>query len=453
MQRDTTSPEAESDQPSPGDASVTKAQEASSETGSGESISASVAEATMNRAGSARRQVGQAGSVASAKTRVVARTGAMKVPTPGDELEIRLARMYFWNGAYSRHGVNLQRHFHPEPLLVTDLDLLALHLTPDLALSKVIGEAKTGTGKSAPKPLDRAIWVAGLKQLVRASGGVLVTVTKPSARVRETAQALGVRAFSVEDIERWERAHLPPVLADVGAHGSGAFAAAQNARIMAKGEPLLERVYWFLRSEVWFLDSWQAAKRLIGALGELRGYWTPSIDDRLAAALRWMYAEVISVLTLHLVVLVGIYRSWDARDWSAFVKDRLAEGAVPAYSQRAMADAFDKYLAHVLGELKASATVSVETMGAFHPSPPDWAESFIELLGRLEASPSLHDLPRQTDLVIIERLVRRRHASPESLVAVSGRDPEVFCRQRRLIAAFLRGCVELPEAVDKALTA
>jgi len=52
-----------------------------------------------------------------------------------------------------------------------------------------------------------------------------------------------------------------------------------------------------------------------------------------------------------------------------------------------------------------------------------------------------------------ERLVRRRHADAGVLAAVTTRDPEEFARVRRQIAAFLRGCVELPDAVDKALTA
>lgn len=58
--------------------------------------------------------------------------------TPGDELEVRLARMHFWKGAYTRRGVNLQRHFHPEPLVVTDLDLLAIEITSQLSLMKTM---------------------------------------------------------------------------------------------------------------------------------------------------------------------------------------------------------------------------------------------------------------------------------------------------------------------------
>lgn len=371
---------------------------------------------------------------------------------PADELEVRLARMQFLRGAYTRRGINLERHFHPEPLLVTDLDLLSFEITARLTLSKTIGEAKSGTGKSAPKPLDRAIWIAGLKQLVDADGGIVLTALRPSPRVRETVRGLGVTAMSVEDVERWEKTHLTGGLEDIGAHGPTAFAADIRARKTAKGEPELERIYWFLRSEVWFLDSWLATKRLVGGLAVLRRFWTPEVDDDQAAALRWMYAETISILTLHLVVLTGRFQASDHREWPAIANDRLAEGPIPAANQRALADAFDKYLAHVLGELRAPATMSVETMGAFHPTPPEWSPALIELVGRLEALPGLPELPRHTDLTIVERLVRRRHVSPEAWAAVSTRDPDDFARMRRLIAAFLRGAVDLPEAIDKALT-
>lgn len=389
---------------------------------------------------------------ADASTSAAKKTGpAQGRLDPGDELEIRLARMQFFKGAYTRRGVNLERHFHPEPLLVTDLDLLSFDITARLTLSKTIGEAKSGTGKNAPKPLDRAIWIAGLKQLVDADGAIVITALHPSARVRDTVRSLGVTAMSVDDLDRWETTNLPKDLEDVGAHGPSAFAADALTRKSVKGEPKLERIYWFLRSEVWFLETWQATKRLIGALSELRRHWTPEIDDDAAAALRWMYAEAISILTLQLVVLIGRYQASDQRDWPALVKDRLAEGAIPTSNQRALADAFDKYLAHVVGELKAPPTMIVEVMGAFHPTPPEWADGLIELITRLEASAGLAELPRQNDLVITERLVRRRHESEEALAGVSDRAPEEFARMRRQIAAFLRGAVELPDAVDKAL--
>ncbi|WP_143544338.1 MULTISPECIES: hypothetical protein [unclassified Rhodococcus (in: high G+C Gram-positive bacteria)] len=359
--------------------------------------------------------------------------------------------MQFLQGAYSRRGISLERHFYPEPLIVTDLDLLSFDITARLTLTKTIGEAKSGTGKNAPKPLDRAIWMAGLMQLVQADSGIVITAQRPSTRVRHTARSLRVTAMSMNDLDRWEAANLPEDLKDVGAHGRLAFEADLHARKAVKGEPKLERTYWFLRSEVWFLDSWQAAKRVLGALEELHLHWTPQINDDQTSALRWLYAEALSILTLHIVVLVGLYRVSDGREWAAVVKDRLAEGEIPTHNQRALADAFDTYLAHVASELKAPPAMQVEIMGAFQPTPPDWADGLIDLIARLETATGIADFPRNTDLVVSERLVRRRHEAAGSLRAISAHDPEEFARMRRQVAAFLRGAVTLPDAIDRAL--
>lgn len=373
--------------------------------------------------------------------------------TEGDELEYRLARMFFWQGCYARRGVNLQRHFLPDPLQVTDLDLLAYEVSPQLELIKTIGEAKSGTGKSADKPLDRAIWLSGLMKLVQADRATLVTAIQPSTRVRETARSLGVRAIGTDDITRWEAAWLPAALADCGSHGPTAFQEADLARVRCKDEPDLERVYWFLRSEVWFLDEWQATKRIIGALDRLHRWWTPDIEDGAAASLRWLYAEAISVLMLNVVALTG--RSWAiaASDWTGVVTDRLSEGAVPAHHMRALADSFDRYLARALKVAGADNAVLVESMGAFRPSPPTWTQPFIELIERLSTSNCLIDLPRHADLLMHERLVKRRHASSEALERVSRASEDSLARDRRQVAAFLRACVTLPDAVSKALTA
>ncbi|MFV1992163.1 MAG: DNA-binding response regulator, partial [Acidimicrobiales bacterium] len=70
-----------------------------------------------------------------------------------------MAQLWFWEGHYARRGIDLRRHYHPEPLIVTDLDLLAYDFSSMLRRSKTIGEVKSGKSKNAPKPLDRIIWL------------------------------------------------------------------------------------------------------------------------------------------------------------------------------------------------------------------------------------------------------------------------------------------------------
>ena len=110
-----------------------------------------------------------------------ARPPQARTPDAGQLLEARVAQLWFWEGFFSRSAVDLTRHFHPEPLQVTDVDLLALDLSPQLSPRRYIGEVKSGTGKNAPKALDRLIW---LRELVGADSGELTIAAAPSERVR-----------------------------------------------------------------------------------------------------------------------------------------------------------------------------------------------------------------------------------------------------------------------------
>lgn len=372
---------------------------------------------------------------------------------PGDVMEARVAQLWFWEGYYARRGINLEHQYDPEPLQVTDLDLLAFDLDPALNRHKHIGEVKTGTGKNAAKPLDRTIWLRGLRELVGAEHAELTTGIPPSARGRELAVSLGVTAQSVQDVERREQTAKIAEVADLGSQGPAAFVTLKEVHKLCSAEPELERAFWFLRSEVWFLDPWSAAKRTLGLLRTLNKRWTPQVEDDEARALRWLYAEAISSWTLNVVTLAGEAARLDEHTFQARAEERLAEGVVPAAYQRRLSDAIDKYIAGVLAAADTSATVRTEAMGAFLPQPPEWSASFVELVRRLATNaPATRQLPRRLDLLVFERLVNRRELTTTAGNRLS-LHADAFGQQRRLLAAFLRTHPGLPEAVDRAMTA
>lgn len=399
--------------------------------------------------GAANQPGGTQGQVALPLGKVGTASGALPA---ADELEMRLARVWFWEGSFARRGINLQRHFAGEPLLVTDLDMLAFEISGQLDLSKCIGEAKSGTGRSAPAALDRCLWLAGLMRLVGAQRAELVTALKVNSRVRDTVAPLGVRALTVEELAQRERALDLTDLLDVGSQGPSAFLHTKKAGLQAKNEPTWERVFWFLRCELWFLEPWQATKRLLGLLEQLVQWWTPQINDEDQSMLRWMFAEAVSVLTLNLTVIAGTRLSTGPVTWRPWALDRLAEGAVPAHHMRYLAGAIDKYLAQTLGHLKAPPDVQAAAMGAFVPVPPLWAESLLDLIERLASEPLVaRALPRHVDLLLHERLVHRRDVTARQVIRVSEGQEANLDRMRRLVAAFLRAHARAPEVVDRAL--
>jgi hypothetical protein len=366
-------------------------------------------------------------------------------------LEARVAQLWFWEGFYSRNGVDLTQHFYPEPLQVTDLDLLAIDLNPQLTPRKYIGEVKGGTGKNAPKPLDRLVWLRGLRELVDAESGELTTAVVPSERVREVARSLGLVAQSVQDFERREHEAVQGV-GDTGAHGVSAPELRTRVRNICHADPELERAHGFLRSGVWFLEPFTAVKQTIEILRRMARRWDSRMQDDESDALRWILAESVSILTLNLAAIAGLSLTLERSRFSQFVSERLAEGMIPMVQMRRISDSIDKYVNGVLSAAKVPADVRTSAIGAFLPEPPDWAEPLAEVAWRMGRSAiQARALPRQIDLLVHERVARNREVAERAAGRI-GLERQDTARLRNLLAAFLRGCDACPDVINDALT-
>jgi len=377
------------------------------------------------------------------------RSARLAPRSAGEQLEARVAQLWFWEGFYSRRGVDLQRYFWPEHLQVTDLDLLAFDFNPYLSRSRYIGEVKSGTGKSAPKALDRLICLRGLRELVDAESAELTIAQPPSARVRELARSLGMVAQSVDDFERRERDTVAG-LTDLGAHGTSALNLTLSVHKICKQDPEMERAFWFLRSAVWFLEPFTASKQLIDLLRRLKRRWTPRDEDTDTPALRWLFAEAASVLTLNLVTVAGLSLTLEHQRFYELVSERLAEGVVPMTEMRRLSESIDNYIAGVLSTANIPANVRTEAMGAFLPQPPDYAETFAAITWRIGRNPlAARSLPRQVDLLIFERVANRREVRDSAAQRLGLARPDA-ARLRSLVAAFLRGCEATTEMLDAA---
>ncbi|MFE1078356.1 hypothetical protein ACFW31_07515 [Nocardiopsis alba] len=375
---------------------------------------------------------------------------AAKAPTTGEQLEARVSQLWFWEGFYSRHGVNLQRHYK-EPLTITDVDLFAYDFSPQLAVTKYIGEVKSGTGKSAAKPLDRIVWLRGLRELVGADSAELTIATGVTDRIRALGRSLDISAQNIADFERRE-ADAVGSLTDLGSHGVSSLVLERQVKSSCRQQTDLERSFWFLRGEIFFLDPFLAIKQLIELLRRITQLWTPRIQDEEALAVRWLAAESVSLLTLNLVAATGTSLTLSRENWQSLVSERLAEGSVPMHQMRKISDSIDKFVGGILAAAKVAPDIRTETIGAFLPEPPDYADSLAELCWRFKSdAPVARALPRQMDLLIFERLVHQRNLSGPAVTRM-GLDRESSARMRRLVAAFLRGCDASFEELEKALT-
>lgn len=370
----------------------------------------------------------------------------------GSRAEVRVAQAWFWDGYYVRRGIDLQHRFGTEVSTVTDLDVLGYFFESSLKHHKHIGEVKTGKANSTPRPLDRALWMRGLRELVGAESGEVTTAFRTTTAVRDICQRrLGVTVQHLDDLAAREIRLRIDQYSDLGSQGDTVAALRKGIQAFVKSDPVLERGYWFLVSEVWFLEPFDALKRTLGLIRELSKIWPPDAHIEAARVARWFFAEAISIVMLNLAIIAGQANSMDAPTFLETATARLASGEIPSYAVQKLSDRFDEYLGKVLASLDAPAEIRVSAMGAFLPLPPSYAEPLLELVSRLAVdAATTARLPRQVDTVLFERLVRRRDLSP-ALARRLGISHNTE-RLTRLVAAFLRGQFALPVPVDRVLT-
>jgi hypothetical protein len=370
---------------------------------------------------------------------------------PGERAEVRVAQAWFWDGYYVRRGVDLQHRFGSEVATVTDLDLIGYAFDQSCGFRKQIGEVKSGKAASTPKPLDRALWMRGLRELVGAHSCEVTTAFNTSGAARDACRRLGATVQHLDELTTREKRLNVQAVDDVGSQGETVALMRRKIAKYVKTDPFLERAWWFLVSEVWFLEPFDALKRTLGVIRELGKSWPPEAHTEATEAARWFFAEAISVATLQLAVLAGEANTMDGRSFRASAVSRLATGDLPYHGVKKLAERVDVFVGKVLSGLNAPPEVVTSTIGAFAPVPPDYTEPLLELISRLAAdAAATAALPRQMDTVVFERLVHRRVVNEKVLARLNCTHGTE--RLVRLVAAFLGGQFALPEPVKKVLT-
>lgn len=321
-----------------------------------------------------------------------------KTVTKGDRYELRLARLLFFEGAFVRRAIDLNMSFG-EGLTVTDLDLLAVTFAEDFRAFEAIGESKTAQGRKGPKLADRLLWLVGLKDLVGADAAFVATAKSTSDRVRGLARRLGVEVFDEADVDHRESIvgldeHAPwgpfdPLLLELQ----------REIYDAVKSDTDLKRIYWFVRSEFWLLDTASGIKRAFGAIRLLDKGWRSKPDDTRAWALRWLARQLEINLTVGLVRLAGrAYREEPRRSSEQLLRELAAGPDISFEALTRISGQVDRYVTSLLHELDAEPGQHANALGAFHPTPPKYAESLIEVVERLAAEPRAStQLPRYVD--------------------------------------------------------
>jgi hypothetical protein len=180
--------------------------------------------------------------------------GTMPADTRGGELERRVARLEFAEGALARLRVLVPADdAEPGRDILTDLDVLSIDVGPRLRMQRSLVECKSGQGQSG-EPVT-LIWLAGLRQLLRLDR-IVFARPSVSSRGRALARRLGIGVLDEETIAVREDAHrwLPARFGHID--GPECVAAEARTVTQLKGLPgIPAELGHFLRGHALLADS------------------------------------------------------------------------------------------------------------------------------------------------------------------------------------------------------
>src|SRR5262245_43403547 len=117
----------------------------------------------------------------------------------GPELEARALRLYLAQGTFAERGLQ-PTATADRRMLATDIEVLVRQYTSVFHLTRRHLECKTGK----IQPLDRILWLSGVRNLLRADSTYLVA-SDVDFGASDFAARLDVQLFSVQNIETWEK--------------------------------------------------------------------------------------------------------------------------------------------------------------------------------------------------------------------------------------------------------
>jgi hypothetical protein len=335
--------------------------------------------------------------------------GTTPEQTPGGEMERRVGRIEFAEGAFVRLRVPIAADdANPGRDVLTDVDVLSIDVDSRLRVTRSVLECKSGSGQSGEA--YTLVWLAGFRQLLNLDRAALVRQTV-SGRGRALARKLGLLAIDASStVDTRERAHawLPERFAHLD--GPECVAAERRTDVQLKGLPEISTVIaGFLRYGALIAKP---PALLAGVATYGRAVQRQGAVPEPAA----------SVLGGHALIALVLAALQDASQLDSIpprlLHDRLSRaltvGDPDDTSLLALLERADALVRHLQERThRAYVNAGAEPIRMDVPSlrdvvatPPDYVDDYVDLVDRLRANPQVaRDLLQTTELVCFDAVL------------------------------------------------
>lgn len=342
----------------------------------------------------------------AAKPSRKARRPATVTEDAGAELERRVARVEFAEGAFVRLRTPIRAEADPGRDVLTDIDVLSIDVDLRLHVTRSALECKSGGGQ-AGEP-DRLFWLAGFKQYLGLERAVLVRETT-SRRGLALARRIDLHVLGFQTLVAREAANawLPDRFAHIGGEACQEAETRTDTQLRAIAAIPADLVA-FLRHGAPLADSHE----ILGAVSALGGAVSQAAVLPEPAGLVVAGHALVAVL-LAALQDAGRSETMADEDLRRRIELSLVTGSpddtyvldVLAQADELLRAQSERIHAAYVEQGAKRLNIDFPNLRELVSKPPPWVDRYIDFLARLRSNPTVaRDLLQTAELAVFDGL-------------------------------------------------
>lgn len=318
---------------------------------------------------------------------------------PGFILEYRIKRLLFHMGYFVKNGVIMKTSNDENALIVTDLDVFGVYVHRDFSSKTIWADCKSGKAKVH----ERISWIKGIMSTLNIDDTIFV---KQGIRteVKKYAQKTDIQIMELNVVDKLEKDYkiLQHDWSGSWDYKTQYYQGTIFSKINVPTNDLYKRIYNFIVSDYWVMDSYSSVKKIITALRELSKMDGVSISPEETLSIKWAKYELIGLFLLSTLNISKELYYLKETEKKEIILESLSSGEISNKKRAEIFGAAFK-LAYSLVQKQIPDYIAPEENVDINLTPPKYADAFIDLIMRMNSNPDMYyDLLRYLDYILME---------------------------------------------------
>ncbi|WP_337098668.1 hypothetical protein [Paenibacillus sp. YIM B09110] len=314
-------------------------------------------------------------------------------------LEYRMKRLLFHMGYFPKIGIDVRTSYDDASDKITDLDVYGLYVHRDFTSKSLWVDCKSGSVQIH----DRITWIKGIMSEITVNDMIFV-VNSARTSVKQYARKAGIQLLDINIVDKLEADYK---INQDDWRGSWNPDTQHNkinqlSKFSIPTNDLYKRIAKYISSDYWVIDNYSKVKKTLSGIRDLSTYNNLKLNEEQTKTIQWSIYELTNLFLLAVLDIAKELYYFNDSEKRETVVEGLSSGDIPNRKRKEIFDSAFRVAYNVVKTQIPDFNIPSK-MPSFNITPPNYTESFIDLILRITNNPMYYyDLLRFLDFIFME---------------------------------------------------